>query len=81
MLETKVTSNIAAIPRTMDATFSNKAFAVLIVICLALAILIFKTDRASSRETKSKRPSQDASTPTAIIRKDVVSVKDGIETL
>ena len=57
------------------------AFAVLIVICLALAILIFKADRASSRETKPKRPSQDASTPTAIIRKDVVSMKDARETL
>ena len=74
MLETKVTSDAAEIPRTMDGAFSNKAFTVLIIICLALAIVIFKADRAPSHETKSKHPSQELNTPTEVLRKGVVSV-------
>jgi hypothetical protein len=81
MLETKVTSDPAEIPRTRDEPFSNKAFTVLILICLAFAIVIFKADRAPSRETKSKRPHDESSAPGEVIRKDVVSAKDGSEAL
>jgi hypothetical protein len=59
MLETEVIPKNAETSRTVDPTLSNKAFAILLIICVVLALAIFEADLASKRSAGGNRSSQE----------------------